>query len=813
MTTTLDQDPDVSFFDTFKPKAGTNPELEQRLNVLRQRHKEKTGKELKDINLASEELLAEHGLHRPDGKSIQINPKSSVDPLDFDPDVAGIKAPTTITQAMGVQSNQNLPNQGNEYVGKALQTSFDLKKKMQGLAASGADVIAGAPSMIASTGGYLVPRALSGVSHLIHKVTGGPENLLTPEETQAAANRVAAPLSQPVGKLTGMAETPEYKQALPSQVMDYIGSHFNEGAEAIAKRTGVPVQDVQAAINGLMLAAPLGVKGVAKATTLGVKGVAKTIQPWMEDLEITRKAKAKNKSIFAEPEQTAQPAQPTLQTAAQPMPQTTTQGAQPTPMTQQMAAPVETIAPQERLTAQTSMPEEVAAPPLANGVQPHIAKAKSDVLTRLGFAPEEQRVSAVTGDALNAAIDANLSKFIDHPLGKEAYEHLANERQKLSDFNSNLIKETGSDVIGNDQSSLTSKGKTIDSPIKKFSEWFDTQTSKLYQDADKKSGGLPVVDPKDIRTLLDDREFNNTANAKNQTQLVGAIKDQLKLIEDTNPNGLTVKNTEEFRKWLNTIWNKDNSALLGKVKEQIDNSVLKHAGEDTYKQGRDLWKLKKETLEDPKGIAKLFDYDINAPINRRTPFQNIANDVINLDSEQFAHIKKTLDSVPPELKAESAKAISVLQSHYLENLMEKGSTNKKKWNEKNVSNFRKAHKANEEILFKDRPDLLKKLDDLEAGGHILDYDPSYIGAAAQAQSAIKRGILPAMIQKGSTAAGGAVGGTVGSVFGPGGVALGAGGGAGLGEMLGGKITSGMESRAAKTDWAKRTLLSELGKQP
>ena len=174
MTTTLDQDPDVSFFDTFKPKAGTNPELEQRLNVLRQRHKEKTGKELKDINLASEELLAEHGLHRPDGKSIQINPKSSVDPLNFDPDVVGIKAPTTITQAMGVQSNQNLPNQGNEYVGKALQTAFDLKKKMQGLAASGADVIAGAPSMLASTGGYLVPRALSGVSHLIHKVTGGP---------------------------------------------------------------------------------------------------------------------------------------------------------------------------------------------------------------------------------------------------------------------------------------------------------------------------------------------------------------------------------------------------------------------------------------------------------------------------------------------------------------------------------------------------------------------------------------------------------------------------------------------------------------
>lgn len=795
-TTVLDQDPDVAFFDKFKPKTGTNPELQQRLDVLKQRHRELTGKELTDVNKASDQLLAEHGLHRPDGKTIQINPNSNVDPLDFDPDVASIKAPTSVKQALGLSAQQQ-PDQGNEMVGNALQKAFDLKKKMQGLVTSGADIIAGAPSMVAGTVGYAIPRALSGVSHLIHQVTGGPENLLTPAETEAAANRVAAPLSQPVGKLTGMAGTPEYKQALPSQVMDYIGSHINEGAEAIAKRTGVPVQDIQAAINGLMLAAPLGVKGVSKAT-----------KPWMQELEVSREAKAKNKSIFAQPETTTQPL--SLQNTQQFAPQPT---AQPTAQATPIAAPIENIAPQEKLTAQTSMPEEVASPPLSNGVQPHIAKAKSDVLTRLGFAPEEQRISAVTGDALNAAIDANLSKFIDHPLGKEAYEHLANERQKLSDFNNNLIKETGSSVIGNDQSSLTSKGKTIDAPIKKFNEWFDSQTGSLYKQADEKSGGLPVVNPADIEALLNDREFNNTANAKDQQNLVKAIKDQLQLYKDTNPDGLTVKNTEQFRKWLNTIWNKDNSSLLGKVKEQIDDSVLKHAGEDTYKQGRDLWKLKKETLEDPKGIAKLFDYDINAPINRRTPFQNIANDVINLDSEQFGHIIKTLDSVPPELKADSQKAKSVLQGHYLENLMEKGSTNKKKWNEKNVSNFRKAHKANEEILFKDRPDLLQKLDDLEAGGHILDYDPSYIGAAAQAQSAIKRGILPAMIQKGSTAVGGAAGGTAGSIFGPIGTAVGAGGGAGLGEMIGGKLTSGMESKAAKTDWAKRTLLSEIGKQP
>ena len=57
-TTVLDQDPDVAFFEKFKPKTGTNPELQQRLDVLKQRHRELTGKELTDVNKASDQLLA-----------------------------------------------------------------------------------------------------------------------------------------------------------------------------------------------------------------------------------------------------------------------------------------------------------------------------------------------------------------------------------------------------------------------------------------------------------------------------------------------------------------------------------------------------------------------------------------------------------------------------------------------------------------------------------------------------------------------------------------------------------------------------------
>jgi len=461
--------------------------------------------------------------------------------------------------------------------------------------------------------------------------------------------------------------------------------------------------------------------------------------------------------------------------------------------------------PTEKITDQTSIPEPVAAPPVHKGVSKEIQNQKADVLQRVGFGTDELRSSAVNGDALQAAVDANMSKFIDHPLGEAAYNQLSKERQKLVDHAEQTIDATGGSR-GADQSSLVNRGRTIDAPFKKFGDWFDEKTNNLYKAADEKSNGLPVVDPADIEALLSDREFNNTANAKNQQNLVTSIKDQLDLMKETNPEGLTVKNTEQFRKWLNTIWNKDNSSLIAKVKEQIDGAVLKHAGEDVYAQGRNLWKLRKETLEDPKGISKLFEFDPNTPINRRTAFEDLPNAVVNLDAEQYAHVINTLKNMPPELQPMAQKALAEIQAQHVNNMLAKGTTNAQKWNPKNVSTYRKANSQNIRMSFEDNPKALQMIDDLEAAGHILDYDPSYKGAASQAQSAMKRGFLPNLIGKGATTAGAGAGG---AIAGP----VGAAGGAALGEYLGGKAMSSAEAATAQKNWQKRMhKLSDIGKQ-
>lgn len=163
-------------------------------------------------------------------------------------------APTTETTKATTQATPTPiaePSGMRQLVGKFLKGGLETRAAVPGFLASAADVVAGAPSAIAGLVGYGAGRVFG----------------LSPEEATGASQKVAAPLAAPVGRATGLAETQAYKQALPTQVMEYIGKNINEGAQSIAQKFGVPVQDVEAAINaGLMAtgAAAPKVIGAAK---------------------------------------------------------------------------------------------------------------------------------------------------------------------------------------------------------------------------------------------------------------------------------------------------------------------------------------------------------------------------------------------------------------------------------------------------------------------------------------------------------------------------------------------------------------------
>jgi hypothetical protein len=141
---------------------------------------------------------------------------------------------------------------GQLILGSSKPTAKQTKQEsgsFMGTLASAADIVAGAPAAIAGTVGYGAGRLFG----------------LSPEEATAASQKVAGKLAEPVGRATSLAGKPEYQQSLPSQVMNYIGDHIHEGSQAISKQLGIPVQDVENAINALGIAASVrGAKPVAK---------------------------------------------------------------------------------------------------------------------------------------------------------------------------------------------------------------------------------------------------------------------------------------------------------------------------------------------------------------------------------------------------------------------------------------------------------------------------------------------------------------------------------------------------------------------
>jgi len=86
----------------------------------------------------------------------------------------------------------------------------------------------------------------------------------SPEEAQAATQRLVSSVDKPFGKMAGVTETPEYQGEAGRQLMDFIGENFQKGARFIAEKTGLPVSDVENYMGTLSLAAPAIARPVAR---------------------------------------------------------------------------------------------------------------------------------------------------------------------------------------------------------------------------------------------------------------------------------------------------------------------------------------------------------------------------------------------------------------------------------------------------------------------------------------------------------------------------------------------------------------------
>ena len=197
-------------------------------------------------------FLDQYGLHRPFGSRdpvhVEINPKSSYSPKQASVTVSGAPSPTNFadlwdsTPAAETPTEKSQPKGFTQIAKAAQETNKPIADIGKGLASIG-DVALGA-----------IPAVVGGATY-----AGARAFQKSPEEAQALAQKVSAPLESPIGKAIGITEDPAYKQEAVRRAMDSIGQYIGESADTISQKTGIPKSDVENMINTLSFAAGEGV--------------------------------------------------------------------------------------------------------------------------------------------------------------------------------------------------------------------------------------------------------------------------------------------------------------------------------------------------------------------------------------------------------------------------------------------------------------------------------------------------------------------------------------------------------------------------
>ncbi len=425
---------------------------------------------------------------------------------------------------------------------------------------------------------------------------------------------------------------------------------------------------------------------------------------------------------------------------------------------------------------------------------------RANVLQRVGF--NEARESAVTGDKKSAGNEYQTSRT-DTLVGKLYDETLKNERNQLVQFGNDIINRTGG-TIGLDEQTLRLRGEKIVAPFDAFKQELQGQMTRAYDQAKQIAAGQPVVNPANLQKFLD-TESNFTVNDSFMSLRRG-IQAHLKESGLLDKNGrvlpMTVEQAENLRQYINSNWNNERSRLVGRLKDKIDNDVTKVAGEDVYKNAREIRTKIGRLLDDPKGVAKIMDYDPQNPINRAVPFEKIANSIESMSVDQARHLIRLLQEMPENLRPLAQQSIAEIKGHFANRILEQGSKNQGQWNAKAVTKYLNDHNDRLRLLTEDK-ELGQMVRDLNDAGHILHYDSSYPGAAIQGHNLIKFGVLPAF-----TSIGGALGTAVRSTFGVGGAAIGGPAGATFGAK---RALAMQEKSALKRGQKKMIRLKDIGK--
>jgi hypothetical protein len=194
--------------------------------------------------------------------------------------------------------------------------------------------------------------------------------------------------------------------------------------------------------------------------------------------------------------------------------------------------------------------------------------------------------------------------------------------------------------------------------------------------------------------------------------------------KDGNLVNTNAHTAEQLRKWLNSpnVWTPQNAGLHRLLKESIDNDVFAHADQAIYNDARALHGLKKDTLDNPNGIATILDQSGPNGINRKVDVEKVASKIAGLGVDQFTHVINTLDKMPAEMQPKAQKAKAEIKAQFLNQALAQKSSNK-------LTTYMENNKEVMNRLF--TPEEMADIRDYHNASHILKTDIGYKGAAVQ----------------------------------------------------------------------------------
>lgn len=377
------------------------------------------------------------------------------------------------------------------------------------------------------------------------------------------------------------------------------------------------------------------------------------------------------------------------------------------------------------------------------------ALANTQTLKDIGL--DTARPSAISGDKRSAGTEYQQSK-LNTEQGDVLNEQLQKEQGALKGYASKIVANTGSTSTSPEQ-----VGQTVRAPLSGLSDYYDSKISGLYKTADQRAAGAAVVQPNDFGKMLgtDSNFAGKDSNVALRRGINAYAREQGIIGTDGSLQPMTVEKAEGLRQYINSNWSPENSGLIGKIKQSLDQDVGTAGGADIYKAARALHAERANTLDNPKGISSLLNESGPGGINKSVPDELVGKKMINMPTQQFQHVVNTLKNLPDELQGQGQQALSEIKGAIAKQIYSAGDAGGTQagasaWNAANVTRALNANRSKMAEVF--TPEELAQFQTLHDAGHILQAPSSYPGAAVQGHNLAQKGLLV-----GASMGGGALG--------------------------------------------------------